>query len=86
MQRTRTLELGGLAAGEGLAHVLVLIGAVAAIVAAVAEVGVLHEEVVRALELVLGAEASVVEAWRAPGLVRQVCRQLQVFKCPLCCL
>ena len=59
-------------AGEGLAHLLVLVGTVAAVISAVAEVGVSHAEVVIALELVLGAVTPVVESWWATGLIGQI--------------
>ena len=68
------LELVHVVAGECPAHVLVLVGAVAAVVAAVAEVGVAHAEVVAALKFVLGAVRPVVEPRRAAGLIGQVCK------------
>ena len=59
-------------AREGFAHLLILVRAVAAVVAAVAKVGVSHAEVVGALEFVLGAVSPVFEPRRAVLLIRQI--------------
>ena len=59
-------------AREGLAHLLVLVRTVPAVITAVAEIGVSHAEVVGTLELVLGAVSPIVEPRRAARLIRQI--------------